>query len=112
MNVILHYGLDASLLKYYVPANNEDRKSLLTNAYASFILTTIGFIMLMMLFRNHVLEVIFGSNLPQITLLVLGILFFDVLWAIHALLLRAEGRPILFTSIIDSFNTAERYSVL
>ena len=50
MNVILHYGLDASLLKHYVPADNECRKSFLTNAYASFILTTIGFIMLMILF--------------------------------------------------------------
>ena len=99
MNVILHYGLDASLLKHYVPAGNEERKAILTNAYASFILTTIGFIMLMMLFRNHVSEVLFGSNLPQITLLVLGILFFDVLWAIHVLLLRAEKRPILFSAI-------------
>jgi len=99
MNVILHYGLDASLLKYYVPADNENRKSILTNAYISFILTTICFMLLMFLFRNHISETLFGSKLPQITLLVSGILFFDVLWAIHILILRAEGKPILFTGI-------------
>ena len=99
MNVILHYGLDASLLKHYVPADNEERKRILTNSYVSFLLTTIGFVVLMILLRNYVSEFLFGSNLPQITLLVSGILFFDVLWAIHVLLLRAEGRPILFTTI-------------
>ena len=26
MNVILHYGLDASLLKYYIPAKSEEKK--------------------------------------------------------------------------------------
>ena len=31
--------------------------------------------------------------------LISGILFFDVLWAIHVLLLRAEGKPILFAGI-------------
>ena len=103
MNVILHYGLDASLLKHYVPADNEGRKSFLTNAYASFILTTIGFIILMIFFRNHISELLFGSNLPQIIFLVSGILFFDVLWAIHILLLRAEEKPILFT-IINLYN--------
>ena len=41
MNIILHYGLDASLLKYYVPSKSEDRKSILTNAYTSLMLTTI-----------------------------------------------------------------------
>ena len=47
MNVILHYGLDASLLKHYVQADKEERKSILTNSYVSFLLTTIGFVVLM-----------------------------------------------------------------
>ena len=83
MNVILHYGLDASLLKHYVPADQEDKKSILTNTYASFMVTTIVFIIIMILLRNHVSELLFGVNLLKITLLVLGILFFDVLWAIQ-----------------------------
>ena len=52
LNVILHYGLDASLLKHYVPADQEDKKSILTNTYASFMVTTIVFIIIMILLRN------------------------------------------------------------
>ena len=99
MNVILHYGLDASLLKHYVPADIEERKSILTNAYASFLLTTIIFFLLLVFFRSDVSGLLFGNSLPSITLMVAGILFFDVLWSMHVLLLRAEGKPVFYTVV-------------
>ena len=99
MSVILHYGLDASLLKHYVPAGREDRKTILSNAYFSFILTTTLFFIILVVFRNDISEILFGSSLSNITTMVAGILFFDVLWSIHVLLLRAEGRPIYFNII-------------
>jgi O-antigen/teichoic acid export membrane protein len=99
MSVILHYGLDASLLKHYVPAGREDRKTILSNAYFSFILTTTLFFIILVVFRNGISEILFGSSLSNITTMVAGILFFDVLWSIHVLLLRAEGRPIYFNII-------------
>ncbi|MBL4719274.1 MAG: oligosaccharide flippase family protein, partial [Erythrobacter sp.] len=88
MNVVLHYGLDASLLKHYMPADSEERKTILSNAYGSFLITTILFSLLLIIFRNNVSGLLFGINLPNITLLVVGILFFDVLWSIHVLILR------------------------
>lgn len=103
MNVILHYGLDASLLKHYVPANNEERKLILSNIYVSFVITTTAIVTLLVLFRHQVSNLFFGSDLPQISLLVAGILFFDVLWTIHTLLLRAEGKPVFFT-LVNFFN--------
>jgi len=103
MNVILHYGLDASLLKHYVPADRDERKSILSNAYSSFLITTVLFSLLLIFFRNNISGLLFGSNLPNITIIVAGILFFDVLWSIHVLLLRAEERPIYF-SIISFLN--------
>ena len=103
MNVILHYGLDASLLKHYVPANNEERKLILSNIYVSFVITTTAIVTLLVLFRHQVSDLFFGSDLPQISLLVAGILFFDVLWTIHTLLLRAEGKPVFFT-LVNFFN--------
>jgi len=103
MNVILHYGLDASMLKHYVPANSEDRKIILSNVYFSLILTTTLFLILLVVFRNNISVLLFGSTLPSITPMVAGILFFDVLWSIHVLLLRAEGRPIYY-SIISFLN--------
>ena len=99
MNVILHYGLDASLLKHYVPADIEERKSILTNAYASFLLTTILFFLFLVFFRNDISGLLFGSPFPSITLMVAGILFFDVLWSMHVLLLRAEGKPVFYTAV-------------
>ena len=103
MNVILHYGLDASLLKHYVPANNEERKLILSNIYVSFVITTTAIVTLLVLFRHQVSDLFFGSDLQQISLLVAGILFFDVLWTIHTLLLRAEGKPVFFT-LVNFFN--------
>ena len=99
MNVILHYGLDASLLKHYVPANNEERKLILSNIYVSFVITTTAIVTLLVLFRHQVSDLLFSSDLPQISPLVAGILFFDVLWTIHTLLLRAEGKPVFFTLV-------------
>ena len=99
MNVILHYGLDASLLKHYVPADIEERKSILTNAYASFLLTTIVFFLFLVFFRSDISGLLFGNPLPSITLMVAGILFFDVLWSMHVLLLRAEGKPVFYTVV-------------
>ena len=103
MNVILHYGLDASLLKHYVPANNEERKLILSNIYVSFVITTTAIVTLLVLFRHQVSDLLFGSDLTQISPLVAGILFFDVLWTIHTLLLRAEGKPVFFT-LVNFFN--------
>ena len=103
MNVILHYGLDASLLKHYVQANNEERKLILSNTYVSFVITTTAIVTLLVLFRHQVSDLFFGSDLPQISLLVAGILFFDVLWTIHTLILRAEGKPVFFT-LVNFFN--------
>ena len=99
MNVILHYGLDASLLKHYVPADIEERKSILTNAYASFLLTTIVFVLLLVFFRSNISGLLFGNSFPSITIMVAGILFFDVLWSMHVLLLRAEGKPVFYTVV-------------
>tara|TARA_Y100000588_G_scaffold390903_1_gene497879 strand:- start:177190 stop:178608 length:1419 start_codon:yes stop_codon:yes gene_type:complete len=103
MNVVLHYGLDASLLKHYVPANSKNRISILTNAYISFILSTLLVVTILILFRSQVANILFGSNLWQISILAGGILFFDVLWSIHTLILRAEGKPVSYT-LISFFN--------
>ena len=99
MTVILHYGLDASLLKHYVPADCQERTSILSNAYLSFILTSFLFSVCLILLRHQVSSFLFGASAPQITCFVAVILFFDVLWYIHLLILRAEERPIQFVTI-------------
>ena len=99
MNIILHYGLDASLLKHYVPANKQERKAITTNAYTSIFITNLAFIILLILLQHQISRLLFGIVYPQIITTIAGILFFDILWAIHVLIIRAEGRPVYFTVI-------------
>ena len=75
MTVILHYGLDASLLKHYVPAEDKERTVILSNAYVSFILTSFLFCMCFILLRNQVSSFLFGETDPQIVCFVAAILF-------------------------------------
>ena len=65
MTVILHYGLDASLLKYYVPAEREERTPILSNAYLSFVLTSLLFSVGLILLRYQVSSFLFGETLPK-----------------------------------------------
>ena len=99
MGIVLNYGLDASLLKHYVPADKSERTSILTTAYFSFFLTTLVFSLLFFLFRSQVGTLLFGDANPEIAGLIAVILFLDTLWSIHVLILRAEGRAYKFTSV-------------
>ena len=105
MNIILHYGLDASLLKHYVPANKQERKAITTNAYTSIFITNLAFIILLILLQHQISRLLFGIVYPQIITTIAGILFFDILWAIHVLIIRAEGSPVYFT-VINFFNVS------
>ncbi len=99
MTVVLHYGLDASLMKNYVPTNRSERKSILTNVYFSFAVTSFFFCIALVALKDYTSIFLFGAHLPGITIMVAGILFFDVLWSIHVLILRAEEKPIPFVGV-------------
>ena len=62
MNVLLHYGLDASLLKNYVPADLNEKKSILTNSYTSFLITSIIFFIILINIQGSVSLFLFGIN--------------------------------------------------
>ena len=96
MNVILHYGLDASLLKNYVPADSNKKKAILTNAYISFLITGILFFIILFILKDYISIFLFGINSAKIAIIVSGFLFFDLLWSIHLLILRANEKPIKF----------------
>ena len=94
--VILHYGLDAALMKWYTPAGPQDRSRYLSTAYVSYLATTIGFALALFALRHQLAPVLLGGEYPQLLALVAAILFFDVLLAVPLLLLRSEGRPLAF----------------
>jgi len=94
--VVLHYGMDASLMKHYIQTGEEDRARYLTTAYFSFVVTTTVFAVVLVGFRQALAPLLLGGNYPQFVLYMTGILFFDVLWSVPLLLLRSEERPLTF----------------
>ena len=101
LNIVVRYGMGAAFLKNYVPANKEDRMSIMTNVIISLFLTGIPFLILFYLFRENLSLVFFGVVKPSYVVMMGMIIFFDTIWSIPMLALRAENRPRLF--ILFSF---------
>ncbi len=60
LNIVVRYGMGAAFLKNYVPANKEDRMSIMTNVIISLVLTGIPFLLLFYFFRENLSIVFFG----------------------------------------------------
>ena len=96
MGVVLKYGLDAALMKWYVQTGGEDRARYLTTAYFSFVVTTVVFVLFLLGFRQPLAAILLGGDHSRYIAYISGILFFDVLWSVPLLLLRSEERPLTF----------------
>lgn len=96
MAVVLHYGLDAALMKHYIPAGTKDRKRFLTSAYLSFVLSAIAFAIVMIILRRHLSVLLLGVNTPKYISYIGLILMLDILWSVPMLLLRSEQKPLVF----------------
>lgn len=96
MVVVLHYGLDASLMKHYVQAEKEERAEILTSAYISYFISSLVFFLLMVLLRQFLAVPLLGIDRPDFIIIIGAILAFDILWSVAMLIFRAEERPSLF----------------
>ena len=96
LNIVVRYGMGAAFLKNYVPANKEDRMSIMTNVIISLFLTGIPFLLLFYFFREELSLVFFGVVKPSYVVMMGMIIFLDTIWSIPMLALRAENRPRLF----------------
>ena len=96
LNIVVRYGMGAAFLKNYVPANEEDRMSIMTNVIISLVLTGIPFVLLIYFFRENLSLVFFGVVKPSYVVMMGIIIFLDTIWSIPMLALRAENRPRLF----------------
>ncbi len=96
MAVVLHYGLDASLMKHYVPADKPERTRQLSTAYASFLISSMAFLILMLVFRRGLAEPLLGVYIPKYIAMVGVILMLDILWSVPVLILRTEEKPFTF----------------
>lgn len=96
INIVVRYGMGAAFLKNYVPANEKDRVSIMTNVLTSLFFTGIPFLILFYLFRDDLSLIFFGVVKPDYVVMMGMIIFFDTIWSIPMLALRSEKKPRLF----------------
>lgn len=94
--VVLHMGLDTALLRYYKPANNEDKIKFTTNTYVPILIVNI-ICFIVGILTYQILGIYIIGDAPSIVfIMMLGILFCDVMWSIPMIMLRADNHPIHF----------------
>ncbi len=99
LNIVMRYGLGAAFLKNYVPANSEERMSIMTNVIVSLIISGLPFLAIFYSFRIDLSYILFGVVKPSYVVIMGVIVFFDTIWSIPMLAFRAENRPRLFISL-------------
>ena len=96
MVVVLHYGIDAALLKRYVQAEGAARAGYFSTAWVSLLITGIGFASLVALFREDLVGPLLGSGNGRFMVYLAVILVLDVMWSLPQLALRSENRPLAY----------------
>jgi len=96
MGIVLYYGVDAALLKFYIQAP-EKKRTYYTTVYLLLLLTTTMFLGAGLLLRHPLAGIVLRIDNPDYLVLCLFILFFDVLHRIPTMILRAENRPVVYT---------------
>ena len=97
MNVIMRYGLGAAFLKFYVPADREERRAIFSNVIFSLFITGIPFFYIWHLCRYFLSPLLLGVYEPSYITIMGAIIVLDTIWSIPLLGYRAENRPGLFT---------------
>jgi len=107
MSVVMHYGLDAALMKRYVQSDLIEKTIYFSSAWVSFFVTSISFGLIITFLRKFISPVLLGVNDDRLILLVGWIIALDVMWSIPQLIFRAEEKPIAYiafslTNVIGS----------
>ena len=91
--MLYRYGMDAALMKYYIDAKGEEKKKYFTTIFISQFVTSLIFSGLLFISASIIAPIILGGRHTFLLQLVAIILFFDVLWMLPLLILRAEEKP-------------------
>ena len=98
MGIVLHYGLDAALMKKYVQTRDHEQTAFLSSAYISLVVSSLIFGILVTLSKNTLSLFVLGSAYPKLMVYIGWIILCDVLWSVPQLILRAEEKPAAFIS--------------
>lgn len=94
-NVILTFGMETSFFRYFSRA--EKKQDVFSTSFISLTLSTIIFLLLVVLFQDSVIALV--DLPPNFFYILLGVLVLDNLVVIPFAYLRATNRPIKFTLI-------------
>jgi len=99
MSVVMHYGLDAALMKRYVQSDLIKKTVYFSSAWVSFFVTSISFGLIITLLRKFISPILLGVNDDRLILLVGWIIALDVMWSIPQLIFRAEEKPLAYIAL-------------
>ena len=107
MSVVMHYGLDAVLMKRYIESDFKEKTVYFSSAWVSFFITSISFGVIISFLRKFLAPILLGTNDDRLILLVGWIIALDVMWSVPQLIFRAEEKSFIYiifslTNVIGS----------
>ncbi|NHZ84474.1 MAG: oligosaccharide flippase family protein [Planctomycetia bacterium] len=91
--IAYRYGMDSALMKYYIDAKREDKKTYFTTIFSIQTLTSLIFSLFLFLTAGFFAPIFLGGAYTRLMQLVTIILFLDALWMLPMLILRADEKP-------------------
>ena len=91
--IAYRYGMDSALMKYYIDAEGKDKKTYFTTIFSIQTLTSFIFSLILFLSARYFAPIFLGGAYTRLMQLVAIILFFDALWMLPMLILRAIEKP-------------------
>jgi len=91
--IAYRYGMDSALMKYYIDAEGQDQKTYFTTIFSIQTLTSLLFSLFLILTAGFFAPIFLGGAYARLMQLVAIILFFDALWMLPMLILRANEKP-------------------
>ncbi|MCH8023438.1 MAG: lipopolysaccharide biosynthesis protein [Candidatus Marinimicrobia bacterium] len=97
--IVFHFGIDSSLLRYYTGAERPRQTEVFTTVYLTQLVVAVLLAGVLLLAREPLANLLLGVQRPDWMALLIGIIFFDALWAHPMHVRRAEGRAKTFATL-------------
>lgn len=97
--IVYRYGMDSALMKYYVQAEGQESAAYISTVFSIQLMTALTFSGIIYFLRDFLATIVLSVHDAGLMAMVAGILFFDCLWNIPTLILRAEEKPGRFVAI-------------
>ena len=91
--VLYRYGMDTALMKYYIDADSNDKQKYFSTIFSTQTVTSLILSGFVFLGASYLSPLFLGGAHKELMQLVAIIIFFDALWGLPLLVLRANEKP-------------------